>query len=451
MLLLPDRRPSCRWGDPRDRRMTTIAICSAKGAPGVTTLACALGAVWPSERQVVVVECDPSGGDVAARFGLSAKRGMSSLMLDARHAVIGSVQLLDHVQCLPGGLEVLTGPTGAGAARTVDAALADCLKHLVSPQAWSDGDPRDLLLDCGRIQPGAQGQVAALGIADHVLLVVRPTLEALASARWIAESLNRTNQASSSNRENNDFDIWAAPLFEQRANGKSFSASSPPPPMAAAGLMIVGEGPVPPLQAALALGLRLFAVVPEDRVGASALCGEQMNGRHLARSSLVRTARPLALNLIRSNASQSVNDPALNDPALNDPALKGPALNDPTLNDSTLRDPTLNDPERDVAQNDPDSRPGFGYEYKLRSNPEYEHEHNYQAQRPALATQSPADGVGEQTLDLTRRTREPARRRGIARRVRFGVKRNRGTSRPSYTGAALLLCGIAFALRQTLS
>ena len=71
----------------RDPTVTIISVCSAKGSPGVTTLACALGAVWPAERRVMVAECDPSGGDIAARFGLSAKRGMTSLILEARRSV----------------------------------------------------------------------------------------------------------------------------------------------------------------------------------------------------------------------------------------------------------------------------------------------------------------------------------------------------------------------------
>ena len=46
--------------------MALIAIASDKGAPGVTTSALALAAVWP--RPVLLAECDPSGGDLAYRF-----------------------------------------------------------------------------------------------------------------------------------------------------------------------------------------------------------------------------------------------------------------------------------------------------------------------------------------------------------------------------------------------
>src|SRR3982074_1468642 len=46
--------------------MALIAIASDKGAPGVTTAALALAAVWP--RPVLLAECDPAGGDLVYRF-----------------------------------------------------------------------------------------------------------------------------------------------------------------------------------------------------------------------------------------------------------------------------------------------------------------------------------------------------------------------------------------------
>ncbi|MDF0752962.1 hypothetical protein NLU14_22305, partial [Marinobacter sp. 71-i] len=42
-----------------------ISIASVKGSPGVTSTALALAAVWP--RPVVLLEADPSGGDLAYR------------------------------------------------------------------------------------------------------------------------------------------------------------------------------------------------------------------------------------------------------------------------------------------------------------------------------------------------------------------------------------------------
>jgi MinD-like ATPase involved in chromosome partitioning or flagellar assembly len=248
--------------------VTVISVCSAKGAPGVTTISCALAAVWPTDRGVVVAECDPSGGDLAARFGLSAKRGMTSLVLDARHSTsVVDLRMRDHVQLLPGGLEVLAGPTGAGASRTVDSQLPECLNRLLLQRDDAD-EAADLVLDCGRIQPGAVGQVAALAASDHVIVVARPSVEGVASTRWIAERLSRAH-----------------------AGGPS------------AGLVLAGQGPVSSLEVASALGLELLAVVPEDRVGAAALRGDAVRPGRLARSSLVSVARALVATLLESRES----------------------------------------------------------------------------------------------------------------------------------------------------
>ena len=43
-----------------------IAVAADKGAPGVTTTAVALAAVWP--RPVLLAECDPAGGDIVYRL-----------------------------------------------------------------------------------------------------------------------------------------------------------------------------------------------------------------------------------------------------------------------------------------------------------------------------------------------------------------------------------------------
>ncbi len=255
--------------------MTTVSVCSAKGSPGATTLACAIGAVWPADRRIVVAECDPAGGDLAARFNLSAKRGMTSLALEARRSPIAMQLDIDsHLQVLPGGLEVLAGPTGAAASRAVDAEIAECLVRIgsVSGQEGSAAAP-DLVLDCGRIQPGAAGQFEAFRASHHVLVVARPTVEAVASTRWIAELLNHSRE-----RHRRDDDPRDTPDADAR-------------------LVLVGNGPVLPSQAEEAVGLPLLSVVPEDRVAAAALRGEPALTWRLARSPLVRSVRALVADL----------------------------------------------------------------------------------------------------------------------------------------------------------
>ena len=245
-----------------------------------------------------------------ARFRLSAKRGMTSLILDARHgAATGSVELEEHVQVVPGGLEVLTGPTGAGASRTVDAELPDCLIRLAAAARMRNGPTvaHDLVLDCGRIQLGAVGQAAAIRVSDHVLVVVRPTAEAVASARWIAERLNRSRDQGIVN-EKPPGRVEPPGSFEIRDLGRAENSARTG--AGVAGLVLVGQGPVHPSEAAAALGLPLLAVVAEDRVAAAALRGEPALNWRLARSALVSSVRQLVETLRVSRMDTNMREPA---------------------------------------------------------------------------------------------------------------------------------------------
>src|SRR5438876_11522565 len=96
--------------------MALIAIASDKGAPGVTTAALALAAVWP--RPVLLAECDPAGGDLVYRFPalggghLDPRRRVLSLAVVARRGMQPQ-QVREAVQKLPGGRDVLAGVTNA--------------------------------------------------------------------------------------------------------------------------------------------------------------------------------------------------------------------------------------------------------------------------------------------------------------------------------------------------
>ena len=68
--------------------MSLFCLCSAHGAPGVTTTALTLAGVWPKNRQCLLVEADPSGGVVAARFGLQDSPGLASLAAAARRLAL---------------------------------------------------------------------------------------------------------------------------------------------------------------------------------------------------------------------------------------------------------------------------------------------------------------------------------------------------------------------------
>lgn len=210
----------------------------------------ALAATWPN--RAVLVEADPFGGVIAARYGLGDSPGLSSLTAAARRGFT-SEQVRQHVQQLPGGTPVLVGPVSADQAHTV---LRDAGPALA---AWQATEPEvGVIVDCGRLVPGAPTQ-GALAVADVVLVAARPTLDQLRPA---AHRLNSLDAAG-----------------------------------VEAGLLLVGDEPYGPDEVASALGVPVAAVIAWDPRAAALLSGTARSVRDLRRSPLVRSAAALAVDL----------------------------------------------------------------------------------------------------------------------------------------------------------
>lgn len=149
--------------------MALIVVAADKGAPGVTTTALALAAVWP--RPVLLAECDPAGGDLAFRFPaangepLDPRRGVLSLAVAARRGLQPG-QLWEHTQKLYGGIDVLLGVTNADQGMGLGTFWGQLGRGLASvPQA-------DVIADCGRL--GSDSPVIdLLAEASSVLLLTR--------------------------------------------------------------------------------------------------------------------------------------------------------------------------------------------------------------------------------------------------------------------------------------
>lgn len=234
--------------------MTMVALASAKASPGVTTTALALGAVWPTgDRQVVVAECDPAGGDLAGWYDLPTSPGLVSLAPAVRRATRATLAL-SHTQTLPGGLRALVAPV---AAEQASGAL-----RLLPPRLLGelDDDAHTLwLADCGRITPDSP----ALSVAAHasvLLLVTRPVTAELGHTAALVAGIR--------------------------------------PHCHALGLVLVGTGPYQPREVGTALGIPVLGVVPTDPRGAAALTGTAAaRPPRLARLGLLRAARQLAARL----------------------------------------------------------------------------------------------------------------------------------------------------------
>jgi hypothetical protein len=165
-----------------------ISLVSAKGAPGTTTAALAMAAVWP--RPVLLADCDPAGGDVALRMpaagggAVERDRGLISIAAASRRGLTGA-QVREHVQRLDGGLEILAGvrsPEQAAASAKLWGPLGSALDAL---------DGLDVLADCGRIsdETNALLQLPILRSSRLVVLVTRTEATEVVHLRERAEAL----------------------------------------------------------------------------------------------------------------------------------------------------------------------------------------------------------------------------------------------------------------------
>ncbi|WP_439381576.1 carbon monoxide dehydrogenase maturation protein [Amycolatopsis lexingtonensis] len=164
-----------------------IALASVKGSPGVTTFALALAAGWPAGVRRVVVECDPAGGDLAQRFGLSVSPGLLSLAAVARQPVDPDV-VWNHTQPLAGSLQAMPGPPGGQQARAALGTLTSPSSPLYSA---ARGPAVAMFTDCGRLDPGSPAE-AVIRQADVLLLISGTYSDELAHLATRVHELGRT-------------------------------------------------------------------------------------------------------------------------------------------------------------------------------------------------------------------------------------------------------------------
>lgn len=228
--------------------MTVVAIGSLKASPGVTTAMLALAAVWPASRPLLLVEADPDGGALAARFGLSTDPGLATAAPGLRREA-DDVVLNRHTQTLPGGTPLLVGPASPDQAR---ASLAGCAARLGGALAASR--TRDAIVDCGRLSIGTP-VAPLLTAADTLLVVARPRLDELAHLTHRLPALAKASRR--------------------------------------VGLVLIGEVPYRPdeVNEAVGGGLAFIARLANDPRAAAALNGDGAGTRRLAQSGLIRTAR----------------------------------------------------------------------------------------------------------------------------------------------------------------
>ena len=258
--------------------MMLVAVCSLKGSPGVTTFCVALAAHWPAQARCLLLECDPSGGDIATRFSLASSPGLVSLAAAARRGSEPDL-LWQHTQQLPGGLPVVLAPPGADHALAALVALAPESSARASVLRMAAGaTDMTVIADCGRADPPS-AVLPLVRSADIMLLLSRAHADDLAHLASRVAAVGR----------------W-----------------SPRP-----ALLLVGGG-YSTAEISRELDVPIFGRIPEDGPGAAALRGHRRSqGRPLC-SALGRVAGSVARALLANLAtlpgaqhgSASPNDPA---------------------------------------------------------------------------------------------------------------------------------------------
>jgi hypothetical protein len=264
--------------------MALFALVSAGGSPGVTTSALALALGWPS--QVILAECDPSGGDILAGLfagHVPATRGLLNLAFDAGRSADAAArglwpQLIElddaHQRMLLAGIS--DPRQGAGLALAWPA-LATAFSSL----------PADVIADCGRLDAG-EGPLSVLAAASAVVLVMRPSLRQVARARPRIEMLGQLLGGL------------------QRVT-----------------LLLAGEGIHAPREVSKALGVPVTGTLPFDRKTASVLSDGAGGRRGLTARPLLRAAAVTG-RALRSLAAAAGQDPAFAPPDLATPGLAAP-------------------------------------------------------------------------------------------------------------------------------
>jgi len=232
--------------------VAVIAVASAKGSPGTTITSLAFTLSWP--RRLILAECDPAGGDIAAGYlrhlELDGSRGLMQLLVAGlRGQAINDVwqQLVDLTPPEQSRL-LLPGITNPGQAVSLAPSWTGLWSFFASLE-YAD-PPFDVIVDCGRlIAPHAPWPL--LGRTDLVLLVVRPTLSSLLPAHTVLASLD-----ASAIRDH-------------------------------VGLVVVGDGQYDDRTVAQKIGVPVLAHLPRDDRSAHALAH---GGTVLTRRPLLRAA-----------------------------------------------------------------------------------------------------------------------------------------------------------------
>ena len=144
-----------------------VSLGSVRGAPGVTSWSLLLAAAWPGEftGRRVVLEADPAGGVLGARYGWGVEPGAVRLVTGLRRNGASSLDVPGVARDLGGGVWVVPGPESGDQARAVWSEGASATAGQLA------GDDGVWLVDVGRVDDASPSAV----YVDRSVLVVLVT------------------------------------------------------------------------------------------------------------------------------------------------------------------------------------------------------------------------------------------------------------------------------------
>lgn len=249
--------------------MAVIVICSASGAPGVSTSAIGLAMAWP--RPCLLLEADPTGLSAVSAGPMKQVNPThipSVFDLAVHHRQTGTLPpLLDTALTVPGTQVKLIAGIRTHAQAT---AVADVWLPIIEQLHGFDAAGTDVIVDLGRL--GLAGSPRPLlQAADLILLTTRSTLPALIPPT-----------------------SWAASLTELVG-----------PDSGRLGLLLIGAGhPYTGKEIAAQVQIPLIADLPLDPTAAEVFHLGAPAGRRFDRSALSK-ALPAAAAAIRGHVEAS--------------------------------------------------------------------------------------------------------------------------------------------------
>jgi hypothetical protein len=296
-----------------------ITLVSAKGSPGVTTAAASLTAAATIEGSALLVELDPSGGDVQIFTGSNDEPGVvrtaGELRRDVSSAAIGR-----HTSVAPADVPVLLAPTAGLMAASVIGSVLDRWDPALAQHGGT------VFVDAGRWDAG-QPTARRVALGDLVAVVCRPSVASVEHTRHMVDRLR---------------EVARRPVVA----------------------LVVGTKPYAPAEVAAQLELPLGGAIAWDPRGTAALWAKGVTrswGRTWLASSAAHSLEMLVDHVGRAPARATVGPVTARRPSGPAPVaageLAGLPAGLPAASRSRVQERVLARAARDAAAADPAARP----------------------------------------------------------------------------------------------